>query len=149
MGYLLPYLWRYSVTFIPHDYNSTLQVWLCIKVVTVEQRAIHRNAFRHLVDYCCYICIVYLYTCQTAHSGLHHLRIIHIGRIATADHPLYTKPIGYPNNRSKVARVLHSVEHKRKRESFCQYLILKKTTCTSFSLPEHGQHLLRMLQETN
>ena len=89
------------------------------------------------------VCISHANPCYAPHGCLHHFRIVYVCGVLRAYYSLYTKPVGYSDYCSEIARVLYAVKGKPKT-SFpeCRYLIFH------ISL-EDSQNVLWMLKEAD
>ena len=50
------------------------------------------------------------YSCQCPHGCLYGFGIIKVGRVGRAEYMFDAEPVGYTDNRTQIARILHAVE---------------------------------------
>ena len=85
---------------------------LCIEVFPVKEGGIDRIAGRQIIYQQVQIQVVQLHSCDASHRSLYHFRIPAVCRLMGAEYVINPKPVGYPDDCSKVAGILHTVESK-------------------------------------
>ena len=137
-------LMRNAVALVAHDNQSMRREWLGVDVVTVEQGSVDGIVGWQGVNELLQIYIYNVHTRDTAHRGLHHLRIPCIGCIVAAEDGGDAKPVGYANDGTQVARVLYAVEGEEQT-----FRVLKSGRGARGVLwdGKEGKHLLGVLLE--
>ena len=140
MGDELTDLGRDAVALVAHHDDAVGGQLLGVDILTVEQGTI--DGHLGLFYQCFQIGIDHVDAGNTAHRGLDHLGVPHVGSVFGTEDGLDAKPVGQTDDGAQIARVLHTIEGQ------IQGLAVQGGGIAMGGQLKHAQHLLGMLQET-
>ena len=101
---------RDAVAFVAHDDDAMLGEGLLIDIIAIEQRTINGIVLWQCIKKLQQVGIYNMYMRKTSHSGLYYLGVVGISGILAAIDGVNTEPVGYANDGTEVAGILHTVE---------------------------------------
>ena len=109
---------RNAAPLVAHDDDPRLRERCPVDVLPLQESPAHRQpGVRGSAQEPSQVGVVHPHAEYGAHRGLHDLGVETVGRRLGADHVADAEPVGQPDDRPQIARVLHVVERQHQRSA--------------------------------